>query len=281
MHGERLTPQQQGTLAERIRRHEPSAEEELVRLFSNRVAFLVSTRTRDREAARDLTQDVMLAVVLALRDGHLREPERLAAFVYGTARNVVNNYLRTRSRLPREDSIDAESHLASIAGPARKHRARRFGATRAQCPRFNRSQNPVSDAGRGSEAWRNCDAARPDAGSRANPEVARDQKSDRACEKTVTKMSENTTNSSKRKMDCGRVAREEILEGYLGGRLTEEDREAFEEHYFECARCFDELRTLQAIREELRRAGAEFEAQRTTSVPLVGPRCWARSRRVS
>ena len=101
-----LTPQQQRTLVDRIRSREPSAEEEFVGLFSRRVACLVLARLRDREAARDLTQDVLLAVLLALRDGHLREPERLAAFVCGTARNVVNNYLRTRSRQPREDPID-------------------------------------------------------------------------------------------------------------------------------------------------------------------------------
>jgi tetratricopeptide (TPR) repeat protein len=52
-------------------------------------------------------------------------------------------------------------------------------------------------------------------------------------------------------MDCDRVAREEILESYLVGRLTVEDRDAFEAHFFECARCFDELQTLQSIRREL------------------------------
>ena len=109
-----IDPQQQSTLAERIRNHDPSAEEELVRLFSRRVACLVIARTRDREIARDLTQDVMLAVVLALRDGHLREPERLAAFVLGTARNLVNNYLRTLRRQPREDPIDPGFDLASM-----------------------------------------------------------------------------------------------------------------------------------------------------------------------
>ena len=99
MPGALLTPQEQSSLAERVRGHEPSAEEELVRLFADRVSVLALARTRDRELARDLTQDVMLAVVLALRNGHLREAERLAAFVYGTARNVINNYLRTRSRI--------------------------------------------------------------------------------------------------------------------------------------------------------------------------------------
>lgn len=108
-----LTPEQQSSLAERVRTREPSAEEELVRLFSDRIRFLVLARTGDAETARDLTQDVMLAVVRALRNEQVRQPERLAGFVYGTARNVINNYLRTRSRVPREDSIDAALHLAS------------------------------------------------------------------------------------------------------------------------------------------------------------------------
>lgn len=112
-----LTPQQQSSLAERIRGHEPSAEEELVRLFGDRVRCLVLARTRDPEAARDLAQDVMLAVVRAVRGEQLREPERLAGFVYGTARNLINNYLRSRSRSPREDPIDAAHHVASPPDP--------------------------------------------------------------------------------------------------------------------------------------------------------------------
>ena len=58
----------------------------------------------------------MLAVVLALRDGNLREPERLAAFVYGTARNLVNNYFRNRSRL-RENPIKEGLHLLDSRDP--------------------------------------------------------------------------------------------------------------------------------------------------------------------
>ena len=58
-----LTPQQQSNLAERVRTREPSAEEELVSLFSDRIRVLVLARTRDPETARDLAQEVMLAVV--------------------------------------------------------------------------------------------------------------------------------------------------------------------------------------------------------------------------
>lgn len=64
-------------------------------------------------------------------------------------------------------------------------------------------------------------------------------------------MTPDATSPLKGGMDCARVAREEILEGYLLGKLSGDDRDAFEQHYFECAQCFDELRTVQATRDEL------------------------------
>jgi tetratricopeptide (TPR) repeat protein len=73
-------------------------------------------------------------------------------------------------------------------------------------------------------------------------------------------------------MDCGKVAREEILESYLLNRLSEGDREAFEEHCFECARCFDELQTLKAMQQVLRQEGVEFPA-----APTRSPFNWTRT----
>src|SRR5262245_22237644 len=92
-------------------------------------------------------------------------------------------------------------------------------------------------------------------------------------------------------MDCAGVAREEILEGYLLGSLNAEDREAFEEHYFCCARCFDELQTLRDVRDELQLMRAEppapathalrrwwpFVALAATVVLAVGVTVWVRS----
>ena len=85
-------------------------------------------------------------------------------------------------------------------------------------------------------------------------------------------MSANSTNSAKGRMDCGRVTREEIIESYLVGRLSDDEREAFEAHYFECARCFGELQALQAIQRELSQAGARFG--RSSTRPVVR---WARA----
>ena len=113
--GALLSPVDQKALAERIRGREGSAEEELVSLFKERILFLAIARTRDPEMARDVTQDVLIAVLHALRSGQLREPERLAGFVYGTARNIINNHLRGRAQLSRDDPIEAAANLADPA----------------------------------------------------------------------------------------------------------------------------------------------------------------------
>lgn len=85
-------------------------------------------------------------------------------------------------------------------------------------------------------------------------------------------MSAKTTHSPVG-MDCDRVEREEILEGYLAGTLTDEDMDAFEEHYFECARCFADLRSVEAIRAELQRTADTTVPNRrwfTLWVPAAG-----------
>ena len=68
--------------------------------FGRRLFVMAWARTRDREAARELTQDIMVAVIRSLRDGKLENAEKLPAFVHGTARNLINNYLRLRRQRP-------------------------------------------------------------------------------------------------------------------------------------------------------------------------------------
>jgi RNA polymerase sigma factor (sigma-70 family) len=80
-------------LAERIRGGDPSAEEELVERYHRPVYSVAAARTRDPEAAQDLAQEILLAVLEALRAGRLENVERLSAFVQGTARNRINTYL--------------------------------------------------------------------------------------------------------------------------------------------------------------------------------------------
>src|SRR5229473_2603310 len=85
-------------LAQRILAGDRSAEDELVSTYRRGVFVIAVARTRDREAALDLTQETLMAILKALRQGQLRESAKLAAFIQGTARNLINNYLRTKVR---------------------------------------------------------------------------------------------------------------------------------------------------------------------------------------
>ncbi len=129
-------------VAERIRDGDPSAEEELVREFGDRVRVFAGIRTRDREVARDLGQEIMISVLTALRLGQLRESERLGAFVYGTARNVVNNYLRT-GRQERSEPLPPDLPAAMPDPADELETARRQDLVRRGLARLNRADRGI------------------------------------------------------------------------------------------------------------------------------------------
>ena len=88
------------SLAERIRQGDASAETELVSEFTRRIFVMAVVRTHDREAARELVQDVLMAVIGALRKGQLQDGDKLCGFIHGTARNLINNRLRSEAQRP-------------------------------------------------------------------------------------------------------------------------------------------------------------------------------------
>jgi RNA polymerase sigma-70 factor (ECF subfamily) len=87
-------------LVARLAQGDPAAESELVEHFTPRIRAMMMARTRDPDLARDLTQDTLIALLQTLRQGQLRESDRLAAFAHGIARNICNNFFRTRQREP-------------------------------------------------------------------------------------------------------------------------------------------------------------------------------------
>jgi RNA polymerase sigma-70 factor, ECF subfamily len=96
-------------LVERIAAGDSEADAELAGRFHQRVLVMMTVRTRDRETARDLAQESMIAVLGALRKGQLRDPERLGGFVYGIARNILNSHFRQRQSQPAAVELTAES----------------------------------------------------------------------------------------------------------------------------------------------------------------------------
>jgi RNA polymerase sigma-70 factor (ECF subfamily) len=107
-----------------------AAEAAVVEHFAPRVRAMLRARLRQPEAVRDLTQDTLVAVLLALRKGQLREADRLPAFVHGVARNLANNHLRgevRRAEGPLDDDVVGRLAGASSA----EHEERRALVARA------------------------------------------------------------------------------------------------------------------------------------------------------
>jgi len=75
-----------------------AAEGEFCRRFAPRVRLYGLRHLRDRHAAADLVQQVLMMALERLRAGKLREPERLASFVLGMCRMVVLDQRRGTAR---------------------------------------------------------------------------------------------------------------------------------------------------------------------------------------
>lgn len=102
------SPAEQSALAARVAAGEAGAEEEFARFYRPRVLSVMRARLRDWEAAGELANDALMASLQALRARRITHADRLSAFVAGTARNVANNYIRTRARQPRSEPLDDE-----------------------------------------------------------------------------------------------------------------------------------------------------------------------------
>lgn len=66
-----------------------AAEAELCRRLGPRIRLYGLKHLRSEAAAADLRQDVLVLVLKKLREGSVREPERIVSFVLGTARQLV------------------------------------------------------------------------------------------------------------------------------------------------------------------------------------------------
>ncbi|HSF06282.1 MAG TPA: sigma-70 family RNA polymerase sigma factor [Methylomirabilota bacterium] len=98
----------------------PDAEAELYRRLAPRVRLYGLRHLRDEQAAADLTQQVLLMTIERLRDGKLREPERLASFVLGMCRMVVLDLRRgTRRRARALEQFAEDVPRADVADPPR------------------------------------------------------------------------------------------------------------------------------------------------------------------
>jgi RNA polymerase sigma-70 factor, ECF subfamily len=94
------------------------AEAELYHRMAPRVRLYGLRHLRDKHAADDLAQQVLMTTLEALRAGQLREPEKLASFVLGTCRMTVLNLRRAAGR--KEDLLT--QFAGDVPGPTQPQR---------------------------------------------------------------------------------------------------------------------------------------------------------------
>jgi RNA polymerase sigma-70 factor (ECF subfamily) len=82
-------------------KRDAAAEAELCRRLGPRIRLYGLKHLRSEAAAADLVQDVLVMLLTKLREGGVREPERIASFVLGAARQTVIDQRRGGRRRAR------------------------------------------------------------------------------------------------------------------------------------------------------------------------------------
>jgi RNA polymerase sigma-70 factor (ECF subfamily) len=76
-------------LVARVRAGDTAAETDIVRRYQRGLRFLLRRRTGSEDLADDLLQETWIVALRKIRDGEVGEPERLAGFLCGIAKNLA------------------------------------------------------------------------------------------------------------------------------------------------------------------------------------------------
>jgi RNA polymerase sigma-70 factor (ECF subfamily) len=86
----------QNDIVTSIRNNDPAAENELVKLYYRRIRMIVSLSVNDSEDRKEIINDILIAVILKIRNGSFdaEKESSLTSYVYGITRNSINQYLK-------------------------------------------------------------------------------------------------------------------------------------------------------------------------------------------
>jgi hypothetical protein len=71
-------------------------------------------------------------------------------------------------------------------------------------------------------------------------------------------------------MDHNEAAATGATERYMLGEMGEAERSAFEEHFFSCAECAEDVRAAGILRRGIREAGSHYARRRPVEIPVAG-----------
>ena len=101
-------------LVSRVASVDPAAEEELYNRYRRGVAIILTQALGGQPVAEDLAQETFAVVFEKIRRRELREPERLAGFIWSVAHHLAIDYFRRR----RPAFVAEVEEAENIADPA-------------------------------------------------------------------------------------------------------------------------------------------------------------------
>lgn len=91
------------------------AEAELVERYSRGVTIILRREVRDAAVTDDLYQETFHIALEKIRQGDVREPEKLSGFICSVSRNLIIDYFR---RAERQKSLTEIEEAAPLPSPA-------------------------------------------------------------------------------------------------------------------------------------------------------------------
>ena len=104
---------------DRLRAGDFRTQEHFVAYFSELIQLKLRSRLNSPQAIEDVRQETFTRVFVALRDGKIRQPERLGAFVNSMCNNVLLEHYRASSRdssLEDEEQQDFPAVTVDVLG---------------------------------------------------------------------------------------------------------------------------------------------------------------------
>jgi RNA polymerase sigma-70 factor (ECF subfamily) len=95
----------------RITAGDADAEEELVRRYQDGIAVIISRVVHNESITEDLSQETFRIVLEKIRDGDVRDPERISGFICGVARNLALDYVRKMRRLTNQEELGTAEQI--------------------------------------------------------------------------------------------------------------------------------------------------------------------------
>ena len=86
--------------------------DELVTKYRQRLVAMLTRLTRDPHRAEDLAQDALIIVIKKLQEGGIREPEKLSAYIYSTARFLYLGWLRKA-----DNQVELRESMEDVEAP--------------------------------------------------------------------------------------------------------------------------------------------------------------------